>query len=128
MRKPNPLSAGEKWIMVLTLVFALTMTGVYIQATRPDGNDTYSIHADGFAEETVPMESVDFRVNINTATRAELTRLPGVGEKLAERMIEYRKEHGRFRAVEELLEVNGIGGSKFAAMKDLIILEEEAER
>ena len=124
MRKLNPLSKGEKWIVVLTLVFALAMTGVYIHATRMDESDEYTIRAGELAQGTAPIETVQWQVNINTATVEELTHLPGVGEVLAERIVAYREAHGAFRTAEELLEVDGIGESKFADMKDWIVLKE----
>ena len=126
MRKSIPLSKGETWIAVLTLVFILGMAGVYARATCMDEGD-YIIRTGKLAQETVAIEAVRWQVNINTAAAEELTALPGVGEALAERIIAYREEHGRFRAAEELLEVKGIGESKFAEMKDWIILEEEAK-
>ena len=126
MRKSIPLSKGETWIAALTLVFILGMAGVYARATCMDEGD-YIIRTGKLAQETVAIEAVRWQVNINTATAEELTALPGVGEALAERIIAYREEHGRFRAAEELLEVKGIGESKFAEMKDWIILEEEAK-
>ena len=126
MRKSIPLSKGETWIAVLTLVFILGMAGVYARATCMDEGD-YIIRTGKLAQETVAIEAVQWQVDINTATAEELTALPGVGEALAERIIAYREEHGRFRAAEELLEVKGIGESKFAEMKDWILLEEEAK-
>ena len=126
MRKSIPLSKGETWIAVLTLVFILGMAGVYVRATCMDEGD-YIIRTGKLAQETVAIEAVQWQVNINTAAAEELTALPGVGEALAERIIAYREEHGRFRAAEELLEVKGIGESEFAEMKDWIILEEEAK-
>ena len=126
MRKSIPLSKGETWIAVLTLVFILGMADVYARATCMDEGD-YIIRTGKLAQETVAIEAVQWQVNINTAAAEELTALPGVGEALAERIIAYREEHGRFRAAEELLEVKGIGESKFAEMKDWIILEEEAK-
>ena len=126
MRKSIPLSKGETWIAALTLVFILGMAGVYARATCMDEGN-YIIRTGKLAQETVAIEAVRWQVNINTATAEELTALPGVGEALAERIIAYREEHGRFRAAEELLEVKGIGESKFAEMKDWIILEEEAK-
>ena len=124
MRKLNPLSKGEKWIVALTLVFALAMTGVYIHSTRMDESDEYTIRAGELAQGTAPIETVQWQVNINTATVEELTHLPGVGEVLAERIVAYREAHGAFRTAEELLEVDGIGESKFADMKDRIVLKE----
>lgn len=56
-------------------------------------------------------------VNINQATSAELTRLPRVGTKLADRIVAHRKEHGPFRRIEDLMEVKGIGEKFFSALK-----------
>src|SRR5438477_3436788 len=49
------------------------------------------------------------KVNINTATAQQLTVLPGVGEKLAARIVEYRQKSGGFKSVAELMNVQGIG-------------------
>lgn len=62
-------------------------------------------------------------VNINSFKIDELTRLAGVGEKLAERIAEYHKLHGPFKSKEDLMRVKGIGEKKFEKIKDLIILE-----
>lgn len=62
-------------------------------------------------------------VNLNTAGLNELRRLPGIGEKTAERIIELRKQKGSFNTVEELLEVKGIGKAKFEKLKMLIRIE-----
>ena len=60
------------------------------------------------------------KVNINTATLEELTQLPGIGEATANKIIEYRKENGKFKSVEDIKNVAGIGNSKFENIKDLI--------
>jgi competence protein ComEA len=49
------------------------------------------------------------KVNINSATAEQLTTLPGVGPKLAARIVEYRQKSGGFKSVQELLNVQGIG-------------------
>jgi competence protein ComEA len=59
-------------------------------------------------------------INVNTASAAELEALPEVGPALAQRIVDYRTEHGPFAAVEDVMEVPGIGPSTFAAIKDLI--------
>jgi competence protein ComEA len=59
-------------------------------------------------------------VNLNTATIAELQTLPGIGEVLAQRIVEYRDRHGGFRAVTDLRQVEGIGDAKFAQLKDRV--------
>jgi len=59
-------------------------------------------------------------VNINKADQEELTTLPGIGEATAQKIIDYRKEHGNFKAVEDIKNVSGIGDSKFNQIKNLI--------
>lgn len=59
-------------------------------------------------------------VNINTATAEELTELPGIGGATANKIIEYRKQNGKFQTIEELKNVAGIGNSKFENIKDKI--------
>lgn len=59
-------------------------------------------------------------VHLNRATVAELETLPGVGPVLAERIVEYRDQHGPFTAVEDLLDVPGIGEAKLAALRDRV--------
>lgn len=56
-----------------------------------------------------------FALDINTATKAELVKVKGIGAKKAERIIAYREEHGKFASVDELEKVKGIG-SKIVAM------------
>ncbi len=57
---------------------------------------------------------------LSSATTDQLEELPGVGEVLAQRIIEFRDTHGGFQSVEQLREVSGIGERKFAEMKDKV--------
>lgn len=59
-------------------------------------------------------------LDLNTATAEQLDALPGIGPATAEAIISYRREHGRFRSVEELVEVRGIGESKLAALRSKV--------
>jgi competence protein ComEA len=61
-------------------------------------------------------------VNINNASEAELCKLPGVGVKMAKRIIQYRKEHGAFASIDSFIEVKGIGRKKLAKMRSYIRL------
>ena len=60
------------------------------------------------------------KVNINTANLDELQTLPRIGEKVVQRIIDFRKEHGPFKKIEELMKVQGVGEKTFKLLKDKI--------
>lgn len=70
-----------------------------------------------------PSSSAARRININTATASELELLPGIGPAMASRIIEYRKTNGRFRNVEDLDDVKGIGPRTLEKLRPLIRVE-----
>jgi competence protein ComEA len=59
-------------------------------------------------------------IDLNTATLAQLDTLPGVGPVLAQRILDWRTEHGRFASVDQLAEVPGIGESRLGQLRDLV--------
>jgi competence protein ComEA len=59
-------------------------------------------------------------VNLNTATAAQLQDLPGVGPVLAQRIIDYRDQHGGFKSVADLRKVSGIGDARYNELKDRV--------
>lgn len=60
------------------------------------------------------------KININTATAAELENLPRIGPKVAERIVEFRTQNGNFKRIEDIMKVRGIGEKIFDEIKDLI--------
>jgi comEA protein len=67
------------------------------------------------------------KVNINTANLDELQTLPRIGEKVAQRIIDYREEHGQFKKIEELMKVQGVGEKTFKLIKDKIEVESKTK-
>ncbi|MCU1593431.1 MAG: competence protein ComEA helix-hairpin-helix repeat protein [Frankiales bacterium] len=64
-----------------------------------------------------PSGTVGGLLDLNTATPAELDALPGIGPVLADKIVSWRTEHGRFASIDQLREVGGIGESKYASLK-----------
>ena len=60
------------------------------------------------------------RTNINRASLEELEALPGIGAVYAQRILDYRKQHGFFSSIEELCEVKGIGSGTLESIRDLV--------
>ncbi len=108
-------------LIALTLAFLALAVWAY-GSGRGEG---VSVERGGLVE-TVPRPTVSpspsplLPVDINKADAAELALLPGVGETLAGRIVEYRDENGPFAAAEDIMRVSGIGESTFAKLRDLI--------
>ena len=67
-------------------------------------------------------------MNLNHATLAELDTLPGVGPRTAQSIVEYREENGGFARLEDLMNVRGIGETRFLRLKPLVTIEPQRER
>src|SRR5699024_162333 len=63
------------------------------------------------------------KININTATQEELETLEGIGTSTANKIIQYRKENGNFKSIEDIKNVSGIGDVKFNNIKDSICVK-----
>ena len=86
------------------------------------GNETASATANEAAAKSASSTG-NLLVPVNTAPASELQKLPGIGPKLAEAIIEYRTQSGPFVQVEQLLEVKGIGPAKLGRIRPLVKLE-----
>lgn len=62
------------------------------------------------------------KVNINTATQSELENLPGIGPSIASKIIEYREKNGKFKKIEDLQNIKGIGDAKLGNIKEYIVV------
>ena len=97
-------------------------TKIKIPCTDDEKNEEYITQSIG--EDIIMQEenknSSNSVVNINTANETELEELPGIGTSIAERIVEYRNKNGKFKNIEDIKNVTGIGNSKFEKIKDLI--------
>lgn len=126
------ISRYEKVVLGLTAAFLLFTGGWFLarqnaaapyqvtttQAVRPQADASASGEAgrpDSLMEGEV--------INLNTADVYELQRLPGIGEKRAQAIVDYREENGPFQSVEDLTRVSGIGEGILAGLRDYAVAE-----
>ncbi|MDJ1115298.1 ComEA family DNA-binding protein [Microbacterium dauci] len=114
------------------VVDAVSAAGGFTDAATPEGinlarlvSDGEQLHvpAEGEAPPVgtdAPGASADGTINLNTADLAALDTLPRVGPAIAQRILDWRDEHGRFTSVDDLLAVPGIGEKMLAALRDLV--------
>ena len=104
--------------MVRTLLCLIAVT---LLAAQPHAQSAQSSSASREAA------SVSELVNLNSATLAELQKLPGIGAKTAERIVEYRQKKGPFKKIEELMNVQGIGEKSFLKLRSQITVTSVVE-
>ena len=116
-------------LLILTALFAGLTLGLYLGRNPAGGSVTVSVPAQAqsaaAAADTQPEPSAQedaLPVDINSANVTDLAQLPGIGEVLARRIVDYRTIHGRFTAVEQLTNVEGIGEGKLEAILEKITI------
>ena len=112
------LTKTEIAVLALAVLFAVGML-LYRGGRTGDGVWQVTTQKNAGQEETITA------VNVNTATVEELIGVEGIGPTLAERIVEYREEHGPFQSVEELDNVKGIGPSLIENIRFLVCVEDE---
>lgn len=112
--------------VTFTLAFFLGRNSIHaVITTQSVANNAPAQITTTTPREDAPEEPAEeqLRVNLNTATASELEELPGIGPKLAERIVSWREENGGFVSVEQLMDVSGIAEGKYDEIKDLIYVE-----
>lgn len=84
--------------------------------------------AAAFGSITQNAERQELKVDLNQASASELQKLPGVGEKVAQRILEYREANGPFRAPEELMNVRGIGEKTYMNLEAYVTLSNKTQK
>ena len=117
MRKKVNVIKTEMLLLGLTAIFLCGLLAL----SHHDRVRTPGVTVETAVE--VPQEELapDFApLDLNTAPAEELAKLPGIGEALAARITAYREEHGPFEAVEDLMNVSGIGEKKLEGLRDRV--------
>jgi len=101
--------------------------GTPIQSKSPNmafsGIEISSDSKGAVLEEAPNKDKSNDKININTATQAELETLPGVGTSTASKIISFRQKSGDFKKIEDIMNVTGIGENKFSDMKEFICVD-----
>ena len=135
------LSSKAKFASLVAAFAAVVGVGIWLDKTKEDRFviETIPIEDNGTQENTAQPDSDDTnikndisetekevinnKVNINAASVEVIAQLDGIGEKMAQRIIDYREANGDFNAIEEITLVSGIGQKKFEEIKDSICVE-----
>ena len=107
---------------ILLLICALSLCmvlGIFIGRNLHSDYVQLS-HNSNAVTEPLPESTADYRLNINTASKAQLMDLPGIGETIADRIIAYRTANGPFQNIEDLMNVEGIGQKRMQQIETRI--------
>ena len=85
---------------------------------------TDELPAEEWEAEEAAQPEITYPLDLNRATLEELMTLPRIGEKLAQRILDYRAQYGRFSALEQLMDVEGIGEGTFEGLRELVTVED----
>lgn len=105
---------ADGWILALSAILLFTI-GMFLRY-------------DGRTEEILPIAQIEtadvsYLIDLNTADVELLINLPGIGEALAGRIVEYRQQNGPFASIDEVTEVSGIGDAKLESIRSFVMVE-----
>lgn len=107
-------------VLLLICAFSLCLViGIFIGRNLNDDYTSFPQN-DIKVDMNTPDADADYRLDINIATKAQLMELPGIGEMIADRILAYRTQYGQFQAIEDLMNVEGIGNKKLLQIESLI--------
>ena len=112
----------QQWILVgITGVFLCLLVGIFVGRNLTDSYIPLDKAVESGSQNTSEnAQTADGRIDLNTASLQQLQMLPGVGETIAQRILDYRTAHNGFTAIAELMEVEGIGEKKFTQIQPYV--------
>ena len=115
------MKKGTRLLLLICACSLCFLVGVFIGRNMDTGYVPMPTNIqNAVSTEPVQTEVQDFRININSASKVQLMDLPGIGEQLAERIIEYRNTNGPFESTDALMDIDGIGAKKLQAIEEYI--------
>lgn len=114
--------AKQQWILVgITGVFLCLLVGIFVGRNLTDSYIPLDKAVESGSQNTSEnAQAADGRIDLNTASLQQLQMLPGVGETIAQRILDYRTAHNGFTTIAELMEVEGIGEKKFTQIQPYV--------
>lgn len=109
----------EKILLALTALFLAVLLALFFRDRAAARAAPVTVEAETAVPQEAFMPDVS-PLDLNAASAEELAGLPGIGEVLAGRIVEYRREHGPFGTVEDLARVSGIGEKKLTELEGRI--------
>lgn len=113
----------EKILLLCTGGFLLVICGVCFREMAVGRSSGWTVEPTVSAEMEAWLPADAGRININTASVELLKELPGIGDALAARIVEYREMYGHFGSPEEIMEVKGIGQKTYRNIEEMITVE-----
>ncbi len=105
-------------ILFSLLIFVAFLSGIFIgrvtykRSTVVPRDDAAESSSDIFSDNTYSTEIyINGKININAANIEDLSILPGIGQSIAQNIVDYRNEHGPFKNIDELKNIYGIGNA-----------------
>ncbi|MYA28670.1 MAG: helix-hairpin-helix domain-containing protein [Nitrospira sp. SB0666_bin_27] len=128
---PTVFSFGVKLLLLAGTMGVLSFAGLLDSPSQSAPADALSAQqaetSTGHPLQSSPVAVADVgHVDINHVSVEELQRLPGIGPVLAERIIQYCREHGKFGSIRDIQNVKGIGEKRFAQLEPHIHIDDQA--
>jgi len=120
------INKSAVFVSILIIVVAFEICIIFFSRYHNKVVASFSSQTAGVSslgQEATQHVTAQSQININTATKEQLKTLPGVGDVIAQRIIDYRTEYGNFKNTSQIKNVKGIGEKTYSEIKELIKVE-----